>query len=365
MSQGIAAEITILMTTLNRPEFVVRALNYLADTEFGGRVLIGDASQADLTGPTQGAISALRDRIRIDYHHLPGLSGPKTIAKLLALVGTRYTAWIADDDFLVPATLAQCAQVLESRPEVSIVHGQGVLVKLKTKGAYGPVQYTASYVLRDLNAPSPSKRLLEFLENYYVTVFSLRRTRQMIEAYQDQTNLSDWALTELLPGCMAALQGNNAQVKSLYLVRQVHDARYLLSDSYDWLTRPQWQPSYQVFEDRLTKTLTELEGMTAGDARQVVKQAFWTYLSRSLSRNWKDKYQAPTPSRLRRWARQVPVMQKAWRAVRDGLDPFSHSALTRSSSPYYGEYLPIYRAMTEGSVSAKRVAEPLGPEVDA
>jgi len=134
------------------------------------------------------------------------------------------------------------------------------------------------------------------------------------------------------------------------LVRQVHDQRYLLPGVFDWITSPNWLPSYQVFRDCLAKELVQQDEISVDEAREVVKQAFWSYLAKGLTKKWHNQYGHVTRNRLRQTARAIPGARRVWRLLRSlqsrGYDEISLPALLHPSSPYHADFMPIYRAAT-------------------
>ena len=100
--------ITILMPTLNRPEFVARALNYYAATGFTGVVMIGDSSDNEPRTQNEAAVAAVRDRVKTVYAHLPREQFANKGMCLQALgerVDTPFVIYAGDADFVVPHTL--------------------------------------------------------------------------------------------------------------------------------------------------------------------------------------------------------------------------------------------------------------------
>jgi len=88
---------------------------------------------------------------------------------------------------------------------------------------------------------------------------------------------------ELLPCCLSVTLGKVGQVDGLYLVRQVHDRRYILSEWFQWLKSDNWQPSYTCFREQLGRVITDLDSLNLADALNIVDNAFSAYLKRNIS----------------------------------------------------------------------------------
>jgi len=173
--------------------------------------------------------------------------------------------------------------------------------------------------------------------------------------YRDVALVSDKAFaSELLPCSLSIILGKVKELNCIYLVRQVHEQRYLLPDMYDWMTSPDWLPSYQVFRNCLTKELVRQDGISLDEARAVVKQAFWSYLAKGFMKKWQGCYGQPRVSRRTRLLqamRVIPGARQAWRGLRSLLpsqrDEMSLNALLDPSSPYHADFMPIYRSVTD------------------
>jgi hypothetical protein len=103
---------------------------------------------------------------------------------------------------------------------------------------------------------------------------------------------------ELLSCCLSIIRGKAKELDCLYLIRQAHDERLFVPDAYDWITSPDWLPSYQIFCDCLMEELAQQDGISVDEAPGEVKGAFWSYLARALTGKWEQRY-APNGPWLR------------------------------------------------------------------
>lgn len=346
--------VTLLIPTMNRSDFLIRLLRYYKDVGFQGCICIGDSSNPMHIERTKKAIGAFQGRLNIVYREYPLLNDYECRRQLLEFVSTPYVAYVADDDFLVPTGLELCARFLDKNPDYSAAHGVAVGMHLKSNGAYGQAERTGRYRQPVIEGNSASQRLLEHLNNYTVTLFSVHRVDAWRAMDKDIALLADKGFgSELLPCCLSVIQGKVKGLDCLYLVRQDHVQRYFLSDTFDWITGPNWFPSYQTFHNFLLEVLVRQDGISVNEARAVVKQAFWTYLTICLSKEWQNKYGQSCTSSPQRWrqiVRTIPGAQRIWRLLYSlkpkKEDPFSLPALLRPSSPYHADFMPIYRAVT-------------------
>lgn len=350
--------ITLLIPTINRSDFLVRLLRYYSDLGFQGRICIGDSSNPMHVEQTKRAIKALQGKLNIVYRGYPHLNEAECSQQLLDFVSTSYAAWVADDDFLVPTALEQCALFLDGHPDYNAAHGVAALFSLQSSGAYGQVAGAGHYRQPVIEGESASQRLLDHLSNYSNVQFSVHRVDSLRAMYGNVSLLADRAFgSELLPCCLSIIQGKVKELDYLYLVRQGHDQRYLLPDPFDWISSPNWLPSYQVFCDCLAEELVRQDGISLDEARAVVKQAFWAYLAKGLTKKWQDRYGqagAGIRDRLRQTARAIPGARRVWSGLRSavrGQGEMLLPMLLNPRSPYHDDFMPIYRAVTSSTQS--------------
>jgi glycosyltransferase domain-containing protein len=346
--------VTLLIPTKNRPDFLFRLLDYYRDLNFQGYICIGDSSEPAHIERTKGAVAEFQDVLNIVYRECPYLAMANCVQQLLECVSTRYAALVPDDDFLVPTGLEECAAFLDGHQDYSAAHGVAAIVNLQSSGAHGHVAAAGCYrqpIIEDETSPD---RLVNHLSNYSVSVFSVHRVESWRVMFGGSPLLSDTSFAaELLPCCLSVILGKVKQLDPLYLVRQAQDQKTFLPDLYDWITSPTWPASYLVFRDYLAEALVRQDGIGIDKARGVVKQAFWSYLAQGMTNKWQGRYtkdELGLHSRLRKNVRSIPGVRTGWHRVRSFLpgeaNKMSLPSLLRPSCPYHADFMPIYRAVT-------------------
>ncbi|MHB8163391.1 MAG: TIGR00180 family glycosyltransferase [Methanoregula sp.] len=335
--------ITLIIPTMNRSDFLIRLLRYYAEMDFQGWICIGDSSNKEHLDRTKKVIESLQGKLNIIYEEYPELKAAECLNRLVSLVSTPYAALDADDDFLIPSALTKCVDFLERNPDYAATHGKGVILELGNDGAHGPVVNCEFYSQPILESESASKRLDDHMSNYRVTLLSVHKTESLQKMFQDLHSLKDNPFGELLSCSISVILGKSKELDCLYLVRQNHTQRYISSDIYDWITYPLWQPSYIVFRDTLAQFLALQDKISVPEAQDVVKSAFWKYLAFFINPK------LGTENRLIFWKQvmnTLPGARNSWRFL-TSFSGFSLSALLRSSSPYYADFIPVYNALTK------------------
>ncbi len=349
---SLMTKITLLIPTMNRSDFLIRLLRYYWELGFQGCICIGDSSDAADLERTKRAIEVFQEKLNIDFKEYPGLSDADCLQQLIKSVSTPYAALVPDDDFLVPAALEQCALFLDQHPDYNAAHGKGLAVGLKSDGAHGEVAWVLHYKQTAVEGETAAERLCSHLSNYSVALFSVHRIESWREMYKDVFLLTKRLSGELLPCCLSVIQGKMKEMDCLYVMRQSHNKRYSGISIKKWTGDKTWLSSYQIFRDCLAKELTVYDGISIDEAREVVDQAFSSYLASLPAESWLRQYAIP---RLLQFARYVPGARQVWRTSRlvlrsmnlIGRDEIPLTSLLDSSSPYHADFMSIYRAMTD------------------
>lgn len=343
-------KLSLLLPTMNRSDFLIRLLNYYRSVGFQGYLCIGDSSNAEHLLAAKKAIETLQGKLNIYYREYPDTNNARCLQQLNELAPTDYCALIADDDYLVPDALEKCISFLDNHPDYSAAHGQGIAVRLQPSGVHGQVASIVRYQQTVSEGETASRRIIDLLGDYQVALFSVHRTGTWRKMYQDITSLTDIRFTELLPGCLSVVYGKVKELDCFYLVRQSHDRRYMLPGKTEWMARPDYLSSYQVFFDCITRELARQDGISIDKAKALIEQAFLLYLA-SLVEPWQDRLGIP---RLMKAATVIPGARQVWRASQRvlrafrlaGRDEISLKTLLDASSPDYADFAPIYRSMT-------------------
>ena len=351
-------DITLLIPTLNRSEFLIRLLHYYKDLNFQGQISIGDSSGEFHLERAKSAIEKLQGGLNILYQEYPGLNDSECMQRQLQSVTTSYVAWVADDDFLVPSALAQCVGFLAQHSDYTAAHGVAAVFSLEHGEVYGPIKMAGFNKQPVLEAESSSQRLADYLGDYSSCLFSVHRVATWRTIYSQIAPVPDkYFRGELIPGCHSAIEGKIKGLDVLYILRQAHSLQTSRQtahlDTFDFIHNDEWAPSYRYLPDRLPEELAGHDGISDDEAREVVKKAFWTYIQRSLSKRWQISYAQDGTgfqARVRKAARQSPAIRNAWHRVRSFLpgrgNQLSIVALLRPTSPYHNDFMPIYRAVT-------------------
>lgn len=281
----------IFIPTMNRVDFVIRQLRYYASVQCPHTIYVGDSSPKSESDKIKNEIDRLGNAIKVKYYYLPNYNDWQAHYHLIAEVKENYICYSGDDDYQIPNSLTKCAEFLENNPDYISASGKAVSFRLKQDGVYGNLNRLADYPRQQIEDDSASDRIINFFNNYYVTHFSVNRTKDVLESWQNADIVKDRSFrSEILPTSIPIIRGKSKIIDCLGFVRQIHNRRYLLPNVFDWLTDKNWNESFTLTVDRLSNELTKKDKISKNEAIEVMRRAIWAYLNKQLVKEYSTIY---------------------------------------------------------------------------
>lgn len=340
--------VAILIQTMNRPDFVIRSLEYYAKLKSPHPVYVGDSSNPENVQKIQSAIARLKNKLEVYYSWCqPGL---EAFDQLLPLVKESYAVTTGDDDYVIPSTITRCAEFLENRPDYVAAGGHGVSFRLSSSGPYGQIKRLADYPNRTIEANSASQRLMDFSKKNFVVTFSVNRVDHLRKIFSVPLPIiTTWS--ELFQNSFCAVSGKIKVLDCLGVIRQIHDKQYYTSLMIDWLLEKNFHDSYIKFRDHLAKEIMRIDNIGQEQAENTVKKAFWAYLQVYMASEQKALNTNPTGSYnstkliKARIGKTFPFIKKVYRRYFHSVisdNKQMHYEITDPSSQYYKDFLPVF-----------------------
>ncbi len=339
--------ITLLIPTINRSDFIHRLLQYYCEQNFEGTIAIGDSSDQFHAAKNQEFISKMAAKLDIKYREFPNKSDSQVVKELLQTTTTVFSAFLPDDDFLIPDSLYKCAEFLHYNPDYSSAHGTGLILELDSKGARGNITSIRKYNQPILEQSTSEARLINLLANYSVSIFSVHRTESLNMMYSYVSDdFTDRSLSgELLQCCLSAIAGKAKELDCLYLIRQSHTQSSL--NQFDWLAKPDWATSYSLFSDALCEQLQYHDQISQKKALNIVTRSFRTYLLTSLNQDFNDHNRS---KKIRLLIKSHPVLHNMIKKVLSIFpgrwNNITPNKLLRQSCKYRSNFKPVYDVLT-------------------
>jgi glycosyltransferase domain-containing protein len=355
---GHAQAISILIPTLNRSEFLIRALRYYHTIGFTGALCIGDSSNDEHTARIKNTIEQYQDRLRIVYQYFP--SPPYTndalcLKELIELAPSPYAAYSGDDDFLIPSTLEKCAQFLDTHPDYSAVNGVSVAVHIEDTNAYGNV-VSADYIGKhQLESDKATERWIGYMRQSISTQYYVHRIETWRKMYEYVPTVPLRYLgPELLPCSFSAILGKITEIDSLACVFQANDPAnknfgWYTHSMYELLTHPNWTTAARAMRESIVQALVEQDALSSAEAQKIFDQEFWRHLLFMLEWHYRLHHAEPLnvydALKRKTWLVNGYMRLKQLFAGKDHR-PISLATLLKPSSPYHADFMPIYDIIT-------------------
>lgn len=367
--------ISIMIPTMNRSDFLIRTLNYYDKVGFQGYICIGDSSDSFHREKVQKAIDNLKNKLKIIYKTLPqnpsiyldrqGISGiAMCLKELVGFAPTSYLVFSGDDDFLVPRSLERCVDFLEGHSEYVGAHGLRVMFHLQSKGVFGPVKWVRNRPECVLESESALDRWLDYMRYAISTQYNVHRMETWVRVYRDSSSIPMRGIgEELFPCSIMSIMGKIKELDCLSTVFQVHDDKLSCDDmdnTYQMIIHPNWHQTIQGLRSKIVEALIEKDSVDEKDAHAVVDRELWRLFARRLQEEYYDRYDESRCSLhgIRKILRDIPVLVSLVTYLRQLSDQFRKSekrpripcislnSLLKKSSPYYADFMPVYKAIT-------------------
>lgn len=248
-------KLTILIPTLNRPDFLYRTLKFYFDLKCDYKFIIGDASNGALAVKNQ----EICDRFGGLYVPLPGVSIAETINLLNDLVSTPYVVLLPDDDLLMPNGIEKSIKLLDAKRiaghpnEYISVNGKSAIFMLKNPGAFGKIRDLGDYKLAFVCGTTPLARFNYFADNTCVIIFSIYRIEPWRKMWKHVHKCKEVGMTaETIPCFMSAVLGPTFHGYWLYLLRQDHDKRVFGQSGIELINNSEFKKAMDVFVEELS-----------------------------------------------------------------------------------------------------------------
>ncbi len=294
---GQNKKISIITPSLNRSEFLIRALRYYIKTGFKGYICIGDSSDTYHAEKTNDFIKTVKDQLNIIYQYFPKTVDVGLVFKELVFgAPTPYSVYAGDDDLLIPRSLEKCAQFLEGHPEYIAAHGLRIAYKLKTGGEFGQIDHIRYARQHIWESDKASERWAGYVRDAASTQYYVHRKETWQRMYRDINSVPDRYLgPEFLPCSLTAISGKVKQLDCLATVFQIQykDNKPFGWDTtslFDLATHPNWSVSVQGLRKSIVEALMEQDGISEKEANEIFDREFWWHVKSFFAWQYQKKY---------------------------------------------------------------------------
>lgn len=397
--------LTIILTTFNRPQHLLRLLNYFCSYNVKHPICIGDASKPTHLERNKDIVSSVSRVLNVQHQIYDSSTDTyEATFRCLEQVETRYVVVAHDDDFVVPTTLDAIVDFMERNPSYESAQGRQISFRTGTNGAHSATIEIGPLAMVDFSveAASAAERIRKRVSQKTrrpapKTFFSVMRTATALRLYKEVLSLGlDFQNVEGLMDRMVLLAGNIKLLDRLYIAKQYdsstsdyhgNQGRYAsiitqsstgklyeplvdkrgnekvshMSYAVDLVVDPLFQIKYERIVTCLANELSRQDGISVDESRKIINYWYWYFVGRDvvlgsyqylkpgavLQQNTTKAKSRFASKDLRQWARQIPGVRQAWLKLRlvSGCQ-MSPLAVLNPYSTFNTDLAPIYHAVT-------------------
>jgi len=296
-SRNLQKSISILIPTLDRPDYLKRTLKYYALAGFQGNIIIGDSSKEINAALNRRAVEMLKGSLNIDYMYCsnpPYLHDGMCMKAMVDATRTPYVIYCGDDDFLIPTGLEKCVQFLDAYPSFSAAHGVRINLCLDGNTPWGKPVSASLFSGTNYMNESPTGRLVTYLRTGFSIQYHLHRVEVWKQMYREADQVpSRYLGPELLPCCLSALLGKTMRIDTLSTVFQRNHNQIFswdMTSLFDLMNAPEWSPSVRTIQKSIEEALKQMEGPGWKEAKALFDREFYGHIAGILSAQFTKCY---------------------------------------------------------------------------
>ena len=310
-------ELTILVPSFNRPNFLKRMMAYWSGR--GPKIVVADGSARPVDSVS---LSYLENNI--DYNHFPNLSLQKRISFLVSRANLKYAMLQADDEFFIPSSLNEQVEYLECQGELIACIGKCVSFSFTGKNLFSEIIYPEfeDYVL---SSPLPKERINFHMKHYTPSLtYAVSRSKYLetaLDLARQANQFSFWAGGEILVEMALAYLGKSKVINTLGWLRSKENERIQGKAAHErhpsrfstWWESDETENERELFTQLFAEKISEVDGRPVSEIKQEAHEGLKCYYGFSKNyhagRHW---FNRPEPM-------EEPMMDLAEKLVASGV----------------------------------------------
>ncbi|CBS91655.1 glycosyltransferase family 2 protein [Azospirillum lipoferum] len=290
--------VTIIIPTMNRPDYIQRALSYYKDSGFDGCIIIGDSSKDEFAERIRGLVKYFENgnfRLRIfHYSHTVPLTG--VWRALIAAVDTKYITYAGDDDLQIPSGMHAAVAFLEENPTYVAARCAMVEVSIGQEAPFGEIIEVSQKYLPDYDIDGAVHRFSTYAQMAISVQYGIYRTEAWRISYGivPEPYLPYFG-EEFIPCSISVVLGKIKSLPQLGAVQQSDGAGGVWKHRtiFDLIRAPEWPVLSRLFQAKQAELLTRIDRIVPADAERLVEQILWWHVNMLMEHHYKLKYGQP------------------------------------------------------------------------
>ncbi|MAK12069.1 MAG: hypothetical protein CMI73_00090 [Candidatus Pelagibacter sp.] len=282
-------DLTIIIPTKNRPQFIKKQLIYYRNQDFKGNILFLDSSSKEIFNKTKKFIFK-NNYTKTEIFNIEGTSFD-TFKSKASKVSTKYILFSGDDDFYIVKSLIKMIGNLEKSPKIIGITGKAFQIETGGINNDKVLSYNF-YNIRPSMHQNPLERLKKITKNYSVVLFSILETQKFLEVVNripTSKKMHFTFQTELLPCFLIVLSGRIKKINQLFLFRLVGHSR-VQHKTWDQLKKNRFFNNSYLMSINIIINFIRIKKKNTKKIKSDVKDYIDSYFSHSNDIQQKNQY---------------------------------------------------------------------------
>lgn len=311
MNNIYAKEVSIIVTTHNRPKFLKIFSSTLENLNFGGHLIIAESSDIKTYNQSEHYLKPIK-KFKITHISIPKKDGEsisqsinKCFLEGISKIDTKYSMLTCDDDIPVPSTLEKSQNFLNSNQTYNGICGDYVFFDSDSNfrnSSFGPKLLiniiekfwklkngrtrlglrNLQQISNPIESNSADGRLEEYIKSFFHTMFVLVRsdTHKKIIPSNYMTITFPHFIADYNWMFTIAIAGKIKKITLPQIIRIHHGENLSSQDNHpypklsDAITQSYWGPDSLKFIDNITEVLKSFSSMPKLKLKSLAREAY-------------------------------------------------------------------------------------------
>ena len=284
-------EVSLIITTYKRPEWIERQLKYLWQKKFKFSIYILNGSPIEYGELYENIINRYSSLLTLHYTFSPNQDGGKRVLSCLENVTSPYVIINCDDDFIIPEIIEQGIFFLNKNSDYVLYHGRAMVYYLDNPEPHGRIIRLTEYDQNHIPYNSALERVVYQMVNFNSTYHSITRAEICKKSWEAVVSSNfDIIFAELAASIFSVIHGKVKREDDVYLLRegnQIRDYDYNWTmNRLNWIMEPGWSDQYQRFLEKMCYEIEVIDSISFPEVQKYLTIAFWIGYIPQL--NWND-----------------------------------------------------------------------------
>lgn len=215
-------DISLIIPTKNRHNFVKKIVLFYVNTDFTGQILFADSSDKSDFIKNSTLIGKFKKNLDIVQINTFGKKVAESILATKIFVKNNYCVQSGDDDFFYTPTLIKCINFLKMKDDFFSCHGRGYTSIKKT----GNLKF-GFYGLGSIHDASAKKRIKKYINNRMCLAWVVMRKSDFFDCWNNPSLFHNNILgSDFLVATKICIGGKVGYINLPYMVHHVDETNH-------------------------------------------------------------------------------------------------------------------------------------------